>query len=116
MECFLAYRALNVGWEGVRLVVDLDFFLARAPGDRWSYYPQDEDSARASFKAGQDALQDVGWIKTDSAKHVRIGYTRLHRTAKQHGGRRGIVLTLTLWPEDIPKDYDSLFPVDDFLL
>lgn len=84
------------------VIVHLDFYLApkvSACGQKLPdgcYRPRDEDGARGAFKAGQDALVDAGIIPDDSKKYVRMGYTKIHSTQKQHGGKTMVVLTLEL--------------------
>lgn len=94
-----AWRMREMKWGAstaltVPVRVHLDFYLCRQPGDTRDYFPMDEDNARASFKAGQDALKDVGVIEQDSKKFLRVGETRLHTTKKEHQGRTCVVLTL----------------------
>jgi hypothetical protein len=80
-------------FEGV-VKVHLDFYLHRDPSNKFEYFPRDEDNARSAFKAGQDALKDIGIIKGDSKKFLRMGETRLRTTKPEHQGRACVVMTL----------------------
>lgn len=76
------------------IVIDLDFYLCRKVGDKYSYYPKDEDNARASAKAAQDALVDAGVVERDSKKFVKAGRTTLHTRKREHKGRTEMVMTI----------------------
>jgi len=76
------------------ITIHLEFYLKRRQYDASSYYPKDEDNARGSVKAMQDALQDSGLIATDSHKNVHTGFVRLYSTASEHLGRTEIVVTI----------------------
>lgn len=77
-----------------RVVIDLEFYLCRVLNDMKSCYPKDEDNARGSMKAAQDALKDAGIIPGDGKKYVRIGETRLYTRAKEHQGFTCVVMTI----------------------
>lgn len=80
--------------DSARVVVDLEFYLCRLHDDATSYYPKDEDNARAAMKAAQDALKDVGIIPGDGKKHVAVGRTILRTNAKEHQGYTCVVMRL----------------------
>lgn len=77
-----------------RVAIDLEFYLCRVFNDTKSYYPNDEDNARGSVKAAQDALKDAGIIAGDGQKFVRVGKTTLYTRAKEHQGFTCVVMTL----------------------
>lgn len=85
-------RAAQVPQFDGLVAVDLEFYLCRIAGDKTSYYPKDEDNARASMKAAQDALMDAGIIAGDGKKHVRVGETLLRTRAKEHKGFTCVVM------------------------
>lgn len=75
-----------------KVTIHLTFYLAprySAAGQKLvdgCYRPKDEDSARYSFKAGQDALQDLGLIPADTSNYVRAGETKLLTRREDHEG------------------------------
>lgn len=77
-----------------RVVIDLEFYLCRVANDTTSCYSKDEDNARGSMKAAQDALKDAGIIAGDGKKHVRVGRTTLYTRAKEHQGFTCVVMTI----------------------
>lgn len=92
--CATLMRRSNQGSIPGRVVIDLDFYLCKVANDKHSYYPRDEDNARAAMKAAQDALKDAGVIQGDGKKHVRVGSTRLRTTEKEHERLTCVVMTI----------------------
>ena len=105
--CQQVFTAVCVHPLRTPAVLDLDFYQHRptykdtiiAVGRSWYAasqfaYPTDADNARASFKAGQDALADAGVLANDDAKHLVAGYTRIHSGAEA-GGKTYLLMTLT---------------------
>jgi len=70
-------------WRPRKKVWDFPFAISR-----------DEDNARASVKALQDALKLAGVVPDDGRKHVRSGTCDLYNTAKEHQGRTCVVVTI----------------------
>lgn len=77
-----------------RVIVDLEFYYCRVQGDKKSCYSKDEDNARASMKAAQDALKDAGIIPGDGKKFVQMGKTTLYTRAEEHQGFTCVVMTI----------------------
>lgn len=77
-----------------KVIVDLDFYLARKLLPDTFYRPRDKDNAVASIKAAIDSLKDAKLITNDSKKHLNIGRVDLHTTKKEHQGKVGLVITI----------------------
>lgn len=88
------YRLAKIGALKTPVKMHLDFYLARTAQAVYSkrYFPKDADNARASFKAGQDAMQEAGLVPGDSKRYVVPGETNLFTTKKQHKGRSCVVV------------------------
>lgn len=80
----------------VKKRVRCTWFLCRRPGDDYSYYPQDLSNADHAFKAGYDAIADVGVIKTDGKKYLEHLPTILLTTKVEHCGHTKVVLTIEI--------------------
>ena len=94
-----------------KAVLHLDFYQARIAGNRTKCISLDVSNAIASFKAGQDALADAGVIVSDSHKYLDVGKTRLFNTAKEHGGRRCVLVSLEVQdPEEAVPAAPELLP------
>ena len=92
--CATSYMIAKVPALKTPVKIHLDFYLCRTPMTLYCerYFPKDADNARASFKAGQDAMQDAGLIPGDSKRYVIPGETNLYTTKKQHKGRSCVVV------------------------
>jgi len=67
-------------WEAVRpRIVSLTFCTKGARAVQ-RYAPRDEPNAVGAFKAGFDAMKDVGLLVDDSAKWMRLEGTRIDNT------------------------------------
>lgn len=67
--------------------------MARRGNDSY-YRPLDAANAIGSLKATMDGLVDAGVVPSDSHEWVIWGDVVLNRTAKAHGGKCGVVLTV----------------------
>lgn len=77
-----------------KVIIDLDFYLARPELPDGLYRPRDEDNAIAASKAAIDSLKDCGLVTQDSKRYVRIGSVNLRTTKKEHQGNAALVLTV----------------------
>jgi hypothetical protein len=76
--------------------IDLAFFLCPAAIPPGRINPRDQDNARFSAKAAQDALQDAGVLADgDGHRFVKAGTTTLFTREDEHKGQAKLVMTLT---------------------
>jgi hypothetical protein len=66
--------------------------------DHKRYRPMDEGNAIGALKAAIDGLVDGKVLAGDTAKELRWGDCVMHRTAKEHQGKSGVLLTLVEEP------------------
>lgn len=72
-----------------RIVVAATWFCAPLAKDG-RYRPTDGTNAQGALKAAIDGLVDAGLVGDDDHKRAAQGVPTLLRTAKEHGGRRGV--------------------------
>ena len=90
---FMAAMEKNAPMMQAPVRVSHTWYMAkRGPDD--CYRPIDAGNAQASLKAAIDGLVDAKLIPGDNHKQLKWGECRLYRTAKEHKGKCGVVLTL----------------------
>jgi hypothetical protein len=95
-ECRDAYLSARLPVLRSPVRIDLAFFLCPSAIPPGRINPRDQDNARFSAKAAQDALQDAGVLaEGDGHRFVKAGTTTLYTREDEHQGQAKLVMTLT---------------------